>query len=87
MSARIYLASLSINLHFNLLSSWELQIELNLRVQGGSKGWGHGSAGMMIKCWQNTWYAFRKTCSISPGNNEMKEEKKNADTVPYGEKG
>ena len=93
MSVRIYLALLSINLHFNLLSSWAMQIEANLRVQGGSRGHGHGSAGM-IKLWQGPWYAFRKTCSVSSGNNKKKggeKKKKNktkrkAETIPYGEK-
>jgi len=49
-----------------------MQIRANLRAEGGSRRWHHGSAAM-IKLQQSPWYVLRKTCSIYSGNNEKKE--------------
>lgn len=87
MSVRIYLASLTINLHFNLLSSWAMQIVANLRVQGGCRGYSHGSA---------VFSNFSKVYDTLLGKpvpfhlETMKRNNrtitKKAETIPYGEK-
>lgn len=86
MSVRINLALLSMYLLFNLISSWTMQIEANLRAQGGSRRCSHGSAGMIDFDKIHRMTESRKPCSISSGNNEKKEEKKKIETILYSEK-
>lgn len=74
MSVRLNLALLSINLLFNLISSWTIQIEANLRAQGESRRCGHGSAGMVNFDNILRMIESRKPCSISSGNIEKKEK-------------
>lgn len=71
MSVGINLALLSINLLFNLISSWAMQKEANLRVQGGSK-----RCGMINFDKIHRMIESRQPGSISSGNNEKKEKKK-----------
>lgn len=76
MSVITNLALLSMYLLFNLISSRTMQIEANLRAQGGSRRCSHGSASMINFDKIHRMTESRKPCSISSGNNEKKEEKK-----------
>lgn len=63
-----------------------MQMEANLRAQGGSRRCGHGSAGMINFDNIHRMTESRKPCSISSGNDEKKERKERAETISYSEK-